>query len=186
MITQTRNVACTATATARACRQAASSPTGALAAAASAARSAADWARCRATMTDPTAIPPTLTVSNAETRIAASTVADPRSSLTRFAGRDGPSDDDHSRQNRRPATDTRDDVAAVLAHFDCGSRGCQAARRDGPGLVTAGGQSCSLSRCVDAAGLQGDGSDAGQAEDQHCNDARDGEGGLDGGESLIG
>lgn len=137
-------------------------------------------------MTDPTAIPPTLTVSNAETRIAASTVAVPRSSLTRFASRDSPSDDDHPRENRRSATDSGNDVAAVLAHFDrCPRRG-QAARHNGPGLIAAGCQSCCLPRCVDATGLQRDGGDAGEAEDQHCNHARDGQGGLDRGESLIG
>ncbi len=114
-----------ASATARARRQAACAPAGTLDAPASAARSAADWARWRATTTDPTATPPAVTVTIAETRTAASTVAAPRSSPTRFSGRDGTADDDHTGQNRRPAADPRDDVATVHSHFDRGSRGRQ-------------------------------------------------------------
>lgn len=151
-----------------------------------AARSAADWARWRATTTDPSAIPPTLTVTITETMIAARTVAAPRSSLTRFSGSDGPPDNDDTRQHRRPAADSGDHIAAVLLHFDRGSRGREIPDRGDTRSVTPGGQPCCLPRGVDTADLQGDCRDAGEAEDQRCHHSGYRQGCFHRAESVIG
>ena len=180
-----RKVARIAAARAPASRHADSGPAGNRAAAARAARSAAACARWRASTAAPTQTPPRLTVINTATRMAARTVAAPRSSPTRFGGCDGFSDDDDAGQHRRAAADPGDDVGAVAVQFQRGTGRGQCTRRDGAGAVTAGSKPGGLPGGVGAAHLHGDRGEAGEAEQQRGSETRNGQRGLDRAEAVI-
>lgn len=84
-------------------------------AAARAARSAAACARCLATTADPKVTARIAVTVSAATITAASTVAEPLSSVTRFGRGHGLPGDDDAGKNRRAAGDPRDDEAALAA-----------------------------------------------------------------------
>ena len=129
-------------------------PPGNRAAAASAARSAAPWARWRATTALPTRTPTTATAITTTIIRAASTVAAPVSSLTGFGRRDRRRGDEHARQQPGSAADPGHDEAAVAVHLQRRVRRChRTRRRPGSGVVAARGQPGRFPRGVDAADL---------------------------------
>jgi hypothetical protein len=84
------------------------------------------------------------------------------------------------RKQPRPGGDRRDDEFAVPAHLDrCATGGDSPGSGDGRALVTARGQPGSLASGVDAADLHRDRGDAGEAQHQDRNEARDAQRRLD-------
>jgi hypothetical protein len=69
--------------------------------------------------------------------------------------------------------------------FQRGTGRGQGARHGGTGTVTAGSKPGGLPRGVGAAHLHGDRGDAGEAEQQHGSETRNGQRGLDRAEAVI-
>ena len=172
--------------TAAACRHALSAPCGSHMAAASAAMSAPACARCRATTALPIWIPATAIDTNAAIRIAANTVAAPRSSRARLGGRDGVGSDGDARQQPGVAADCRDDEAAVATELQRRpGRSDPAGRGHRARLVAAGRQPRRLPGSVDAADLHRHRGEAAGADNEHRHQRGDGNRRFDGGETGV-
>lgn len=114
--------------------------------------------------------------------MAARTVADPVSSRLDRGERLG--DDDDAGQHRRTPGDPGAHIATIPAKIHRGPR-CDAAGGTDRPLVTAGRQPCRFARGVDAAHLQRHCGDGRAAQQQHRDQRRDRQRGLDGAEATV-
>lgn len=149
-------------------------------AAASAARSAADCARCRPITAAPTATAPDRSPASTAISATATTVAEPRSSRTRLVGshRLGPHCD--AGEHRCRDTDPCDDPATVAPHLDRGTLGSGAPGGvDGATVVAAGREAGGFPGRVDTAHLHRDRGKPTDTQDRDGDERGNRERGLD-------
>jgi hypothetical protein len=174
-----------ARATAVACAHAVSRPADNRAAAANAAKSAAAWARWRATTAEPRYAPPPVTDNSTATIAAATTVAEPHS-RPGLRRRDTGGRNRQRGQQIRPGGDRRDDKLAVPMHLHhCTGRRNAVGDVEGRALITTRCQPGRLAGGVDTTDLHRHRRNAGQAQHQHRNQRGDAQRRLDGARTGI-
>lgn len=154
------------------------------AAAESAARSAADWARCRAITTDPSTATPAVTASSTMTMPSAARLADPVSSTARLGHRHGFGSDGDPRQQHRFRTDPGHQQLTLTVHRHLGTSRTDPLR-GGHAVIPAGGQPGRLPGGVDTPDLQHRGIERGQTDQQNRYQRGNRERGLDGGGTGV-
>ena len=149
-------------------------------AAANAARSAADWARCRPITAAPTAAAPVTSPMSTTIRATANTVAEPRSARARLGCRHRLRPHRDTGQQRRGRTDPRDDPPAVAPHLDRGTVGSRATGRfDGGAVVSARREPGRFAGRIDATHLHRDRGQPTDTEDGDRDECGDRERRLD-------